>query len=56
MKQQIITILIFVMLASAVVWATNYNGRMKQVNKYQCAAIGKMEDCKTPLPESGRLK
>lgn len=30
--------------------------RQKQINKYNCAVYGKMEDCKTPLPINQRLK
>lgn len=35
---------------------TDYDGRMKEHNKYMCAVYGYEEDCKTPLPEERRLK
>lgn len=43
----------FMMLA--MLWKSS-QPKLKENNKYQCAVIGKMEDCKTPLLEQDRLK
>lgn len=51
---ELITIAFIIILFLAKV--TDYPRREAELNRYNCAVYGKEPDCKTPLPESRRLK
>ena len=54
--KQIIAIVFIIIFLVSLNKLTNYDGRMKQINKYNCAVIGKAEDCKTQLSVDAQLK